>query len=149
MSLARKSKVASAEVTSGYQAMIPDGAVAAPFIKLGSNTSGTISADANETTNQGMTSTKTIVFKVAMLLLFEFSPIHMPNHPKAARLATTVTVPATEITTVTRPLGAAPPGIEIVPLVPVVVTITMLVVDVAPGAAGTAGAAAKRRHVFC
>ncbi len=85
--------------------MIWFGAITVPLIMLGSNNSGTIIADTRDTTNHGMIWTKTIAFRVARFVLFEFKPVHMPNQAKALRLAKTVSIPATDSASITRASG--------------------------------------------
>src|SRR6266513_1097707 len=97
--------VVSATVSSGYQTMNCDVPVGGPRNRRGNSSSGTASADAKVTPNQGMIWTKRIVFKVARFALFEFSPIHMPNHATAARLATTVSVVAQDMASVPKSFG--------------------------------------------
>src|SRR5438552_4229597 len=63
-------------VMSGYHIIICE---PAPLNREGMSINGTIIIAAKEATNQGMTSTNAIVFKVAILLLLELSPIHIPN----------------------------------------------------------------------
>ena len=60
---------------------------------------------------------------MAILWFFEFNPIHMPNQHRAARLATNVSVPATEIASITKSFGAAKPPNETVVAAPPVVTV--------------------------
>src|SRR5690349_19434925 len=66
---------------------------------------GTVRADKKDTTNQGMTWTKSRVFKAARLLLLDVNPIHIPTQINAARFASTVTVPAAAIVNVTERLS--------------------------------------------
>jgi hypothetical protein len=156
MSFARKSTVAIPELSRGYQTVNCDDAVATPFIKAGISRSGTTSADTKASPNHGMIWTKRIVFNVDWLAFFEFSPIHMPNQIKAARLAVAVSAPATDMANATKIFGAA----KLIPLdtvtvpVPVVVvtviafvTITVLEVVVTPVAAG--GVLAAMRFEVC
>src|SRR5438132_13701198 len=101
-----------------------EGPVGVPRNRRGNSSSGTASADAKVTPNQGMIWTKRIVFSVDRLALFEFSPIHMPNHATAARLATTASVVAQD-TASAKPLGpvkALPTETETVPVPAVVLT---------------------------
>src|SRR5437879_3751998 len=73
-------------------------------------------------TNPGTTCTKTIVFKVARLALFEVMPIHMPNQQRAIRLAAVVPAAAAAVKIVDANSQARPPvlrpqscGAELVP----------------------------------
>ena len=85
-------------------------------------------------TNHGMICTKTIVFRVAALVFFEISPIHIPNQPKAQRFAKKVML-------VPNPMATGTTVIEIVvvvvPLALVeVMTVTFVVAALVPTAAG-------------
>ena len=101
-SLISESAVAAPAVSNGYHAMICDDG-GKPRFKAGHRITGRrIADDAKDMTNHGMIWTKRIVFNVARLVFFEFNPIHMPNQIKAIKLAATASVPAAEVTTVTR-----------------------------------------------
>src|SRR5205823_6733225 len=135
-----------------------EGPVGVPRNRRGNSSSGTASADAKVTPNQGMIWTKRIVFRVARFALFEFSPIHMPNHATAARLATTVSVVAQDMASVPKsfgPVKALPTDTDTVPL-PVVVVVTsvafvmtVFVVAAIGGGVVAGTVAATRLHVCC
>src|SRR5438034_10338411 len=134
-----------------------DGPVGVPRNRRGNSSSGTASADAKVTPNQGMIWTKRIVFSVDRLALFEFSPIHMPNHATAVRLATTVSVVAQDMASVAKsfgPVKALPTDTDTVPVpVNVVVTRVAFVVTVfvvaAIGGVVAGTVAATRLQVCC
>src|SRR2546429_7458082 len=132
-----------------------DGPVGVPRNRRGNSSSGTASADAKVTPNQGMIWTKRIVFSVDRFALFEFSPIHMPNQATAARLATTVSVVAKDMASAKSlgPVKALPTDTDTVPVPAVVVTrvafVTTVFVVAAIGGVVAGTVAATRLHVCC
>jgi len=123
MSLARASAVVNAELKSGNHVISVDGAVPPPLIRLGIINIGVSIPTAKLIANQGMICTNNSVFNVAMFALFEVSPIHIPNHHSATRLAPIVTTAPSEIMTVTNHPGPFPLTIGN-PITPVVLTTT-------------------------
>ena len=57
--------------------------------------------ETNMITNQGMTCTKSIVFKVAMFAVREVKPIHIPNQTSATRLPVVLNAAAVAVTIAT------------------------------------------------
>ena len=90
------------EKISGYQNIIPGAAPA----KRENASSGMAMAARKETQKNGTTWTKTIPFKIAILVLFDVSPIHMPNHIKAVTLASVVRSPPIEVKIIKGRMGA-------------------------------------------
>src|SRR5688572_27018168 len=123
MSLANASAVVNAELMSGNQVISIDGAVPPPLIRLGSINIGVSIPTAKLIANQGIICTNSSVFSVARFAFFEVSPIHIPNHHNATRLAPIVTTAPREIITVTTNPGPFPLAIGN-PITPVVLTTT-------------------------
>jgi len=130
MSLAKASNVVNAELRSGNHVISIDGAAPPPpLIRLGIINIGVSIPTAKLIANHGIICTNSSVFSVAMFGLFEVSPIHIPNHHNATRLAPIVTTAPREIITITNNPGPFPLMIGN-PITPVVLTTTVPVLVV-------------------
>src|SRR5689334_4494504 len=133
---------------NGNHIIIRPGATEPPRNRLGSSNNGIASAEAKVITNAGMIWTKTIAFNVAIPVVFEFNPIHIPNQNKAAKLPIVVSMAPSVIIIASKVLDKSAPETK-KPLLPTTVvrtdppdplaTVTTVALVTLDGVAGAGG----------